>query len=441
MAQFPLKINGAEVCTIEDLKKNFNPAELITYRSNFAAWLKGWDYDEEAVKVKSIKQSLTDTEWLSAICKIIGISNQELEASWRNTEKLAPREQKKSVAEEKRKKEQMTQKDQESSTMPTMTKDNITIEILTETVQEMPYCYAWGDASDSFFVINRDGWFFSPAGYNLFKSTDHGQHWEKISYNGDKIFYCNNRWLTSKDEGYIKVSDDLYEWREVPGPSLTGKDRLFFVDSIYIAVNVLKNKCYNIFKSEDLRTWKKIRHYESHYHDIFYKDALFYLLEQRTPNLDFALYKASSFDELCKPAQDRIMQDITGHKIGRFIDGTSEKILLSKTIAASREEMILSGLEEKEPRGFWVTSDFENFISYEGAAVIVENLILCCDKAGFWVSESGKQKTWRKLNLKPPFEVDKLAYQSGSLVMYGCDSEKVCVARIYAKDDIDNNKC
>ena len=62
MAQFPLKINGAEVCTIEDLKKNFNPAELITYRNNFAAWLKGWDYDEEAVKVKSIKQSLTDTE-------------------------------------------------------------------------------------------------------------------------------------------------------------------------------------------------------------------------------------------------------------------------------------------------------------------------------------------------------------------------------------------
>ena len=58
MAQFPLLMNGVEVCTLEDLKKNFNPADLVACRKRFAAWLKGWDYDEEAVEVKSLDPEL-----------------------------------------------------------------------------------------------------------------------------------------------------------------------------------------------------------------------------------------------------------------------------------------------------------------------------------------------------------------------------------------------
>ncbi|MBE6374123.1 MAG: hypothetical protein E7055_18910, partial [Lentisphaerae bacterium] len=92
MAQFPLKMNGAEVCTLEDLKKNFNPAELVSYRNRFAAWLKGWDYDEEAVAVKALDPELVDEEWLFSVCEIIGISDEELKASWKKMEEAAKQE-------------------------------------------------------------------------------------------------------------------------------------------------------------------------------------------------------------------------------------------------------------------------------------------------------------------------------------------------------------
>ena len=97
MAQFPLIINGTEVCTVEELKKNFNPTELIPYRNRFAAWLKGWDYDEEAVEVKALRPDLTDEEWLSAVCKIIGISGQELAASRKRREETVRTEQEKTA--------------------------------------------------------------------------------------------------------------------------------------------------------------------------------------------------------------------------------------------------------------------------------------------------------------------------------------------------------
>ena len=99
MAQFPLKMNGAEVCTIEDLKKNFNPADLVSYRNRFAAWLKGWDYDEEAMEVVSLDPELTDEDWLEAICKIIGISEDELKTSRKKEEDATKQEKKEKEAQ------------------------------------------------------------------------------------------------------------------------------------------------------------------------------------------------------------------------------------------------------------------------------------------------------------------------------------------------------
>lgn len=79
MAQFPLLMNGVEVCTLEDLKKNFNPADLVACRKRFAAWLKGWDYDEEAVEVKALEPELTDEQWLGAVCKALDFPVQTIE--------------------------------------------------------------------------------------------------------------------------------------------------------------------------------------------------------------------------------------------------------------------------------------------------------------------------------------------------------------------------
>ena len=92
-------MNGAEVCTIEDLKKNFNPADLVSYRNRFAAWLKGWDYDEEAMEVVSLDPELTDEDWLEAICKIIGISEDELKVSWSKIGEQAKQEEERAAAQ------------------------------------------------------------------------------------------------------------------------------------------------------------------------------------------------------------------------------------------------------------------------------------------------------------------------------------------------------
>ncbi len=93
MPQFPLSINGFEVCTIEDLKKHFSPEELIASRKRFAAWLKGWDYDEEAAEVKALSSELDDKEWLYSASEIIGISKSEVDAAWEKQKEKKKQEQ------------------------------------------------------------------------------------------------------------------------------------------------------------------------------------------------------------------------------------------------------------------------------------------------------------------------------------------------------------
>ena len=81
MAQFPLRMNGVEICTLDELRENFDFNILLSYRKRFATWLKGWDYDEEAAEVKILNSELTDDEWVIRVCSIIGISEQEIEIS------------------------------------------------------------------------------------------------------------------------------------------------------------------------------------------------------------------------------------------------------------------------------------------------------------------------------------------------------------------------
>ena len=81
MAQFPLKMNGAEVCTLEDLKKNLDLDALFTYRSRFAVWLKGWDYEDEAAQVRALSPDLSNDEWLKSIAEILEIPSSVLAAA------------------------------------------------------------------------------------------------------------------------------------------------------------------------------------------------------------------------------------------------------------------------------------------------------------------------------------------------------------------------
>ena len=422
MAQFPLLMNGAEVCTLEDLKKNFNPTDLVAYRKRFAAWLKGWDYDEEAVEVKFLDSELTDEQWLKSVCEIMGISAQELAASQKKNEAAAKLEQEKIAiqqAEEQKRLEEEKQReaDKQRTINVPITVNNIAIEILPETNSELSaVCGIYGDA---LFVTKESGWFFAPTSEKLFKSTDSGKTWERIWYDGAKIFYHNNYWITS---GYdrIKFTADLKIWQDVSGPSVLGlDDKILFDGKNYIAcISALGKNGYWIWGSENLTDWRKLADYGYAFQDVIFNNKFFLLQSMCSDGSGRNVCIADSLEKLCLPLKSRHCQDFVADDAGRFIGCAGEKFLLTKGT-----------------NSFWVTSDFEEFHCFTGVATAVEDLIICCDADGFWVSSTGKPKTWRKMNIKPPFKVDKLAYDNGILIMYNGDSNQVCIAKVYAKEE------
>ena len=298
-----------------------------------------------------------------------------------------------------------------------LTRDNITLEILPETNQKLGDIFL-GTYGDTLFVTNESGWFFAPTSEKLFKSTDSGKTWERIWYDGSKIFYHNNYWITS---GYdrIKFTADLKIWQDVSGPSVQGiDDKILFDGKNYIAfISALGKNEYWIWGSENLTEWRKLADYGYTFQDAIFHNKFHLLQSICSDGSGRNVCIADSLEKLCLPLKSRHCQDFVADEAGRFIGCAGEKFLLTKGI-----------------NSFWVTSDFNEFHSFTGVATAVEDLIICCDADGFWVSSIGKPKTWRKMNIKPPFKIDKLAYDNGTLIMYNGDSSKVCVAKVYADD-------
>ena len=411
---FIIEINGKDITSIEDLRDNFDIDILLNYKDNFEDWLAGWDYYDEAAQVRELPPDLSDNAWLEQIVQILNVPPATVEdAKQRRLQKIAQ------AAEEEKRKRQEEEKQHEADEKKVVsipiTRDNISIEILPETNQKLPA--VCGTQGDSLWVINEDGWFLSPTSNKLFKSTDCGKSWEQIAYFGTKIFCSNNYWITSEDDR-IKFSSDLKEWRDVSGPTLSGDDKILFDGKNYVALK--KNYGdygYWIWRSENLTEWQELASYGYVLGDAIFHKSYYILqsmgLDGSCPNICIA----DSLEKLCLPLKTRYCQDFTADGIGRFIGCAGEKFLLTKGT-----------------NSFGVTRDFNEFHYFTGAVTAVDDLIVSCDDDGFWVSSVGKPKTWRKMNIKPPFKVDKLAYRNGLLVMYNGDYSQVCVAKVYADD-------
>lgn len=206
MAQFPLLMNGAEVCTLEDLKRNFDPNVLLEYRKRFAAWLKGWDYDEEAVEVKALDQDLTDDQWLKAICEIIGISDQELAASKKKNEAAAKLEQEKIVIQHAEEQKRKIEQERKKKIVPTP--ENIQVTINNK---KSPFC----DPVTDVFVCEK-GVMVNTKSDQLYFSKD-GEHFTPIvpnskSYHYYKNFSYLNGYLVFQDSVLVYFSQDGHEW-------------------------------------------------------------------------------------------------------------------------------------------------------------------------------------------------------------------------------------
>ena len=73
---FILHMNGVDICSLEELKQNLDIEKLLEHRHNFHKWLFGEDYEEEALAVKKLNTNLTNEQWLDAVAKICGFSNE-----------------------------------------------------------------------------------------------------------------------------------------------------------------------------------------------------------------------------------------------------------------------------------------------------------------------------------------------------------------------------
>ncbi|MBQ7394305.1 MAG: hypothetical protein IJV89_08165 [Lentisphaeria bacterium] len=208
MAQFPLLMNGTEVCTLEDLKKNFNPVELVVYRKRFAAWLKGWDYDNEAVEVKTLDQNLTDDQWLKAICGIIGISDQEFEAGLNKINEIKKEEQEKAekkLAEEQQRKLKIEQKKKFDPTPENINITKICFQKspFSEAVETIFTCEKGilVKTISDFLYFSSDGKSFSSVKVNAW-STHHYTH-----------FSCLNGYLLFLDRNVFYFSENGSDWQ------------------------------------------------------------------------------------------------------------------------------------------------------------------------------------------------------------------------------------
>lgn len=248
MAQFPLKINGAEVCTLEDLKKNFNPAELIACRSRFAAWLKGWDYDEEAVAVKTLDSGMDDDAWLIAVCGIVGISEQELAAGRKKLEDAAKQEQEK--AEKKQAEEQKRKIEQEQKKKLTPTPENIHVNIRS---RKSPFC----DAVSMVFTCEK-GVLVNTESNHLYFSADGEEFVSGIpNSNSCHQFFYLNGYLLFLDRITFYFSQNGKNWDSFGIESVVPEEVLqrgsdFYLHNIVYDDN---KKCFVFFYeySVDLR--------------------------------------------------------------------------------------------------------------------------------------------------------------------------------------------
>ncbi len=92
--RFPLKMNGTDVRTIEELRKNFDLEIVLGYFANgkLGTWLHGWYYDNEAMAVDGLMRD--DKKLAMKLCGILQVpytdenANVDIETVRRRQKKL-----------------------------------------------------------------------------------------------------------------------------------------------------------------------------------------------------------------------------------------------------------------------------------------------------------------------------------------------------------------
>ena len=278
MAQFPLKMNGTEVCTLEDLKKSFKPDELISYRSRFAAWLKGWDYDEEAGAARALGQNLSDEAWLDEICNIIGLADKWKDIRQSFNEKI------KKASEKEICKDVNPSDCQKSQQISQQTSDK-QLRVLYNNYIDIP------KKLGEYSIFSTSSAFIVKSGCHCFLSQD-GKKYSDISskFHLCEWLTCANDYFISYEKSKIKFSNDGLDWIIVNVEKILNKSSYkayFYIwDIVYLNnrfIAVWKNENTNYYRfsvSNDLNgDWEEIGSFEAPYpfENISFYDGTYFV--------------------------------------------------------------------------------------------------------------------------------------------------------------------
>ena len=210
MARLPLVINQQRIKTLEELRENFNLAELIErYRRGLLkAWLYNWDFEDELKAVENIPAEQTDMELAERLCSIFQIPSEAQEKAiddFRGSQK------------EKKELEQKLVDSLKQIELEKQQRENLKLTI--DNIE-----FSWEEATipgDVKCVSSVNGRLVAIGEKNLVYSYD-GIHWQKAKcdqipgcFDDSRLDFINGTYILNAGYHGLYYSSDLEQWRSI----------------------------------------------------------------------------------------------------------------------------------------------------------------------------------------------------------------------------------
>ena len=197
MARLPLIIKEQRLRTLDELRENFNLAELIErFRGGqLRAWLYNWDFKAEQEQVEALPADLPDPKLADALCRIFGIEGESRTQALNSLKEEKVRQIQEQQLETQRQQEQQRQeKQRKAEASRPLTLDEIEFEWQ---MTEGPDVKLLTAGMDRFVTITNDS--------RAYYSYD-GSHWEGGYGHGvmfllaDLLYCCNSNFMCSSQD-------------------------------------------------------------------------------------------------------------------------------------------------------------------------------------------------------------------------------------------------
>ena len=238
MARLPLIINEQRLRTLDELRENFNLAELIErFRGGqLRAWLYNWDFKAEQELVEVLPADLPDPKLADALCRIFGIEGESRTQALNSLKEEKVRQIQEQQLETQRQQEQQRQEEQrkaEESKPLTLAEIEFDWQM-----KEGPQIDLLTSGSDRFVAIQNGN---INHDTHVFYSYD-GLHWEGSMKWRDNptesFYYCNGYFIVYLGNcGVFHYSSDSLHWKTAEIDDISFSiDKIIWADGHYTAL-------------------------------------------------------------------------------------------------------------------------------------------------------------------------------------------------------------